>query len=364
MNVHLIKTPEYGKIQFEEVFELLSSFHGPLRFFLNEYAFSEEDFPFLKRYRPEFTFKNVHDTKMVDYIREAGFPLSWRELFSLCDYFRNIFLIPEEDFVVLLTNRKNSLNWFSHVHGRNVFVHIGDWGYYTRSNPKYPIAYQVVENVMQSLMELDVTGEMDDCIHMEAIGCMNDFCRNKEQILLKLRTADICQLCQDKMKQKQIPNALINQVHEIFEGIRKELLFKQNYNFPTEPGVIEVSARLKITIPDFNNLELRLNPLFKTLYIFFLRHPEGVRLKDLVDFRKEFVELYGQLTNTDDNNAIQDNINDLINPHSNSFSQKKSKINKIITDLLGNELSEFYKIEGKRGQAFKIPLDPALIHFL
>ncbi|MBK8622850.1 MAG: hypothetical protein IPN79_14130 [Saprospiraceae bacterium] len=153
------------------------------------------------------------------------------------------------------------------------------------------------------------------------------------------------------------------QVFDMFESIRRELLFKQRYHKNTEAVAIEISKKHKIIIPSFNNLEIRLNPLFKTLYIFYLKHPEGVRLKDLVDFKEEFIEIYGQLTNTDDNEAIRDNIEELINPLSNSFSQKKSKINKILSDLLGSQLSSFYKIEGNRGQAFRIPLSQELVYF-
>ncbi|MBK8622849.1 MAG: hypothetical protein IPN79_14125 [Saprospiraceae bacterium] len=201
MNVHLIKTPEYAMEKHLEVFNFLSSFHGPLQFTCSDYEFYEQDFPFLKKYRPDFVFKNVNEGKKNNFIPEAGFPLSWRELFSLCDDYRQKTNLPSEDFVVLLTGRRNGLNWFSNVTNKNIFVHTDDWDIITKSNPKYPIAYQVIENIIQSLMGLEYSEGDNEYIHMEPIGCMNDFCQNKIQILIKLRTADICPRCLDKIKQ-------------------------------------------------------------------------------------------------------------------------------------------------------------------
>ena len=361
MKVHLIRTSEYEKGQFESVLDLLASFDGPLEFIGSDFEFDTAKFPFLQMFYPDFKFKYESDIKKMNFDTERGYPLSWRELFSLCDYYRNTHSIPQEDFVVLLTMRRNALNWFSHQQDKNVFVHTGDWDYYTNANPKYPIAYQVLENVMQSLMTIDSINIPNECIHSDTRGCMNDFCQNKDQILLKLRTADICPTCMNKIIEEKIDNHIVDQVHETFEGIRQELLFKQKFKIPNEPVPIKVTERKQIILPTLNNLEIRLNPLFKTVYIFYLKHPEGVRLKDLSSFKTELLDIYGRLSSADDNQVIKAKISDLISPLSSSFSQKKSKINKIITDLLGDSLAQFYRIEGQPATPFRINLPSELI---
>jgi hypothetical protein len=361
MKVYLIKTPEYNFEDFNEVFELLSSFDGPIEFIASEYEFDKQQFPFLQKFYPDFKFKYDSDLQKVNFDKEFGMPLSWSELFSLCDFYRHTFNIDPNDFVVLLTIRRNALNWFSYCENKNAFVHTGDWENYTNANSKYPIAYQVVENVMQSLMKIDTVTIPNINVHKDSRGCMNDFCENKEQIILKLRTADICPDCIEKIQGENIEQPIVNQVIEIFEGIRKELLFRQKFKTLITPVPISINEKKQILLPQLNNLEIRLNPLFKALYIFYLKHTEGVRLNELNDFKAELLNLYDDLSGADNPHTIELRISDLVNPIGGSFSQKKSKINKIITDLLGEPLANFYRIEGQPGEPFKINIPSRLI---
>lgn len=363
MKVHLIKTPEYKTNDYTDVVEFLTSFKGPIEFHKSEFKFDESLFPFLKKFHPDFKFKYESDIQKKDYDPEKTTPLSWRELFSLCQYFRKKKSIPDCDFVVLLTVRKNALNWFSAQSTNDYFVHTGDWDYYTNSNPKYPIAYQILENMMQSLMKIDVVHSNKN-VHFDTRGCMNDFCQNKSQVMLKLRTADICASFMEEIHKENIDEKIVAQVDDIFEGIRQELLFKLKFKTPLQPVQIIVTADNKIFLPALKNIEIRLNPLFKTVYIFYLKHPEGVKLVDLSDFKNELLDIYGRLSVVDDNKIILGNIRNLINPISNSFSQKKSKINKIIKDLLGKDLAEYYMIGGSKGAPFKINLPKDLIMIL
>ncbi len=355
MNVYLIKTPEYEAENFRDVCNFLSSFDGDLKFIPSSYEFSATEFSFLEY----SSFKNYEGVKKLLYDITIQKQLTWEQLFSLCDYYRILFKIEPNDFVVLLTERRNELNWFSHFENKNCFVHTGDWEHFTDANPKYPIAYEVVENVMQSLMKIDSVTIPNAYVHTDSRGCMNDFCQNKREIILKLQTANICTDCIEKIRIEGVDPAILNQVRAIFNGIRNEFIFKteENHSYPL-PLVVDDTG--KIFLPN-QNLEIRLNPLFKTLYIFYLKHTEGVRLNELNDFRAELLSIYRKLSVTDDNQTIELRINDLVNPLGGSFSQKKSKLNKIITDLLGEPLARFYRIEGEPGEPFKINIPTNLI---
>lgn len=366
MKIHLIKTPEYELENLQVVHEFLTSFEGPFEFVLSDYEFNREDFYFLQyNLFPYHNFKYQSNAEVIKYDPQRGNPLSWIELFSLCKHYREIFKLDPNDFVVLLTKRKNGLNWFSAKDDfRNVFVHTEEWENYTPINAKYPIGYQVIENVLQSLMKLDLNSVPNQYIHEPLVGCMNDLCINKKQIIIKLQTANICDDCIQKMHAEKISSDTLNQVHEIFSGIRNELLFKKNFKKQVQPVELVIKPNNKIVLPELNNLEIRLSPLFKTLYIFYLTRKEGVRLNELSDFKSDLLWIYRRLSNlaVDDTNVILEaRIDDLINPFGESFSQKKSKINKIITELLGEPLARFYRIEGTPGEPFKINIDKNLI---
>ena len=56
---------------------------------------------------------------------------------------------------------------------QNVFIHTADWETFIPGDPKYPVAYQVISNVLQLQMSDDLA-QKEDCLHEVAIGCMND----------------------------------------------------------------------------------------------------------------------------------------------------------------------------------------------
>ncbi len=354
MKVYLLRTPEYNIEHFEEVHELLSSFDGPLEFVADKYEFNPEQFPFLQKFWEDFQFPGYEsDVSKISFDNEREIPLSWVELFTLCDFYRSTFKIFNDDFVILLTLRKNALNWFSHCDkNRNIFVHTGDWEYYTKAPQKFPVAYQVIENIMQLLMNLNPEQKSSPYMHIEPLGCMNDFCQSKQQVILKLRTGDICSDCLTKMREERIDDEIINQTIEIFEAIRTQLLFVQGFTRNQNPKPIKIDTSGGIFI---GNKKINLNPLESTLFIFFLKHSEGISLNDLQSHKQELLKLYKIIRP----GAEESKISDLIKPYYNNgtFSVNKSRLNRKIKSKLGEPLACFYYLDKSRGEAFKIRIN-------
>lgn len=336
MKIHLIRTPEYEVDNLKEVHQILNSYKGPMEFVMKDFQFDKDDYDFL----------------------ESDYPLSWEELFSLCVYYRTKYRIRKDDFIVLITYKTNSLNWFSHCdESKNVFIHAAEWEkFYVKAHHKYPVAYQVIENVLQNLMEIDSVNGNNEYVHSTVRGCINDFCEDKREVILKLRTADICEKCIKRISEKEIPVALIDQVFQILEGLRTQFLFKKNINRFAGPFSVFIDENYKLLIPQLGNKELILEPLFSTLYILFLLNPEGIKLKNLIDFKQELKEIYKYLNPNLNSPQIEKRIEDITNPLNGSFSQKKSKINKKIKDQLGDTISQHFLITGKPSHPFKINL--------
>ena len=359
MKVHLIKTPDYPIENFIEVIDILRSFNGPLEFMSSSQEFNKEDFYFLTGSDGDYSFPESN-SKMA-YKVSQGIPLSWKELFSLCDYYRDFHGIPPNEFVILLTEKNNSLNWFSMFElNRNAFVHCGDWELFTDAPSQYPIAYEVVANVLRCSMkpEMELPAPY---FHSESIGCMNDLCVDKKAVLLKLKTGDICKDCHEKLLEENTDEKIIDQAFNIFEGIRSQLLFRQGLKRKVKLSMITLNERRRLTFNELGNLELKLFPLPKTLYVFYLLHPEGVRLNELNDYKPELLNLYRKFSVSDSGVDIISRIDDLVDPHGGSFSQKKSQLNKIIKNLLGDTLAQHYRIEGEPGERFKINLPEHLV---
>ena len=361
MNIHLIKSPDYPVQEFREVIDLLRSFSGPVNFVSSQLEFKKDDFFFLTRdmRSPDFSGLNVLQKKF--YLPEMGVPLSWKELFSLCRYYRDAINIPKDDFVILLTERLNTMNWFSMFEPeRNAFVHCGDWDLFTDAPPQYPIAYEVIANLLRCLMEPDFNNPMKS-FHQPSIGCMNDLCLQKGDIILKLKTADICKDCHQGLVDAGVDDEIIEQSFLVFEGMRTQLLFRKGLKRKRDPVAIVLNHQRRLIFPDLGNLELRLTPLEKVLYVFYLMRSEGVRLNELCDHRQDLLNLYRKFAVHDDNLEIESRITSLTDPLGNSFSEKKSTLNRKIRTLLGEELGAHYTIKGEPGSAFRVGLTLDLI---
>ena len=59
---------------------------------------------------------------------------------------------------------------------------------------------------------------------------------------------------------------------------------------------IRVTRDFRILLPDRFDTEIRLRPLVKTVFLLFLRHPEGIRFRDLHDYRDELTGLYARIS--------------------------------------------------------------------
>ena len=365
MRIYLLKTPEFSEEQFQNVYNFLKTFKGPLKFSKINLDFDKEKFPFL--FYPYINTDYKSDGKKGNFKQEIGTILRWKEIFSLSTYYRDTVKINKNDFVIVLTDRRNELNWFSKFdEKRNIFVHTSDWDAFTNANPKYPIAYQIVENVMQFLMKLESQSPYNPYIHFQPTGCMNDFCQNKQEVILKLQNANICETCIAKIRHENIDNKILQQVYKIFDGVRNELVYKNR--------TIEQNADIKlaITVTKKNeifigNLEIRLTPLRKTLYLFFLENKlinnHGILFNDLGDFKIELMNIYRKLAVEGDMDILKTRINALVNPLEDRFSQEKSRINSIISDTLGKNIAKDYILSGGRNEPSKINISNDLIKF-
>lgn len=354
MKVHLISTPDVHPQLMNEVLEILKTVSGPLEFSILKMNWSKEDLYAVNqhRFRSDFRFKIDSEYKKQKYDARRGYPLSWRELFFLCEKTRIAKDLEDEDFVVLITNRRNSLNFFSMFDNngdRNSFVQASDWDYFIDSPAAFPVAYEVLADILRILMKLELNDAEQDFFHKNPIGCFNDYCNNKREIILKLRTADICENCLKCMKNEGVDEQIIIQVLQIFEKIRVSLKFSQGFVGSIRPKAIKVNAKGEIFL---DGMEISLTPLEKTIFIFFLKHSEGVRIAELSDYEEEIFGIYKKLKINPDPAIIKN----LVNIIDGNFNYNKSRLNANLRKKIGEPLANFYLISGVPGEEFRIPI--------
>ena len=149
-----------------------------------------------------------------------------------------------------------------------------------------------------------------------------------------------------------------------YELLIKELgsvLFEQDAKKIFQPSRLFMDEEFRIYLPDFNNTEIVMTPLPKTLFILFLRHPEGINLKSLIDYKKELLEIYKLLSYRETYFNMIESVNRICNPFEGSINEKLSRIKEAFLRKISMDTAKYYIVTGKRGMKKKIEIDRSLI---
>lgn len=378
MNIYLLRSPELKEETYRNVLHLLQQFRGPLNFLeceeeiLQNISDGEEI-----EYKTKEDFEKLKDVPLrsMTYERMENrlfFPhkevvKTWEQLFAECDKYRNQKRISENDIVVLLTDIGNKPNWFGSVSPsmKNYFVQTSNWEHFFGSSIdiRFPIAYEVIIWIMRYYMFPTNKAIMDN-IHKTPKGCIMDFCQDKSQIILKMRTADVCDSCMNLFVERDIPKLYTRQFFEILDGIRETMTFRGRSKLFRQPSRLEIKGYTKkISFIDLGGLELRLNPKEKALYLLFLKYSDGINLNELQDHKEELKQLYAHFCNQSNPETIKKTIELLVNPLENDVNTILSRINKKIKEAVGETLQDFYCIYGERGEKKRIKLERELVDY-
>ena len=354
MNVYITHTPEFPADKVDEVISLLQGIPGELKF-VERKQLTKDQYKLLDNRFEDFSGIDV---------------LSFKEYFNLVDRFRTILESKNDDFVIMITTIQHNLNWFSGFKNKDIFVRGGEWDIISNVDSKFGIAHQCIENIFQSLMGLDILNyKTDPNIHMEAIGCINDFCRYKPDILKKLKSADICESCDNRFRQNGGSDIILSHIISIIEKIRKEFVISKRFTDQLKLDIVKVDSDGKISIG--NNI-LELDVLPRVLYIGFLKHLEGLQNNKLCENRKIFEEIYPKVKT--DREPDPDAVRNMVCKkseiehakvyHKPTFETYRSKVKGALIKSLGKILSDFYHIKYVEDQnhnmLFKVALSKGL----
>jgi len=220
--------------------------------------------------------------------------------------------------------------------GKNIFIYGLEWESYTERDSKFGIAYEVAENIFQSQIELNIDNvDNEPNIHDPSIGCINDMCMDKTDILLKLRTADICKDCLRRARDKKISPLVLEHISRIIRNLREEFVNTIKIESP-ENVFVDPDREVKI-----GNKEVSLDPLNKVLFIFFLKNLQGIETKLICEYKDEFYEIYKEVRDNPDNKSIEK----LVDGSKRNFEVNRSRLNKALYSQLGPNLAEYYIID-------------------
>ena len=135
-------------------------------------------------------------------------------------------------------------------------------------------------------------------------------------------------------------------------------------SYRVKPSHLNIDDTGRIFLADWNEgTEVKMDDLSKAVYFFYLRHPEGARLKELLDHEEEIFSYYLNITCREDIDEIRKSVHNLLDPYANGLNVCLSRIKKAFKDIVGDRIARFYYIDGQSGENRSIRLDRNLVRW-
>jgi hypothetical protein len=126
-----------------------------------------------------------------------------------------------------------------------------------------------------------------------------------------------------------------NDIKELIEEVKQKIEILQSKGYlitlmdtlfsQINLSPVKVDKEGVITLPNYN-IEIKMPPLSRSLYILYLLHPQGISFSTLHEHHQLLKKIYLTISNRTDYDSLQKSIQDLIDPKSNSFHEKCSRI--------------------------------------
>lgn len=166
-------------------------------------------------------------------------------------------------------------------------------------------------------------------------------------------------------EQEKTINELMEEVRERVSKLRQrgiaEYLLEQLIHPDDRLSRLVITNDWRILLPDYNDMEIKMEPLVKAVYLLFLRHPEGILFKHLPEYREELTQIYNQLRPSGLTDRAMQSIEDVTNPMKNSINEKCARIRGAFVGQFDDYMARHYYIDGQRGEAKKIALPRDLV---
>ncbi len=108
---------------------------------------------------------------------------------------------------------------------------------------------------------------------------------------------------------------------------------------------IVVADDLRVSIPELGNLEVKMPTLSRVLYVFYLRHREGVEFKFLSEYTDEILALYRLASNRLDDRKLRATVESLVNPTENKINECVSRIKAAFLKVMDDYLARNYYLK-------------------
>jgi hypothetical protein len=192
----------------------------------------------------------------------------------------------------------------------------------------------------------------DEAIKHIVIDNWEDYCLGDNMIGNFLPAVDYTEQLDDDAK--EVVQELENKLADLKDSgqllflipVLKDLLNKQSQKIDFNSiSKIEIDYQNKIQLPFFKK-EVELSHLTKAIYFLFLKHPEGINLKELGNYKKEMLTIYNSVSNQLDYDKMAKSIDDVINLETKAIYTHLSRIKSAFYKIMDASFAKYYIVSG------------------
>lgn len=289
--------------------------------------------------------------------------LTWEGVEQVIEIIRERTGIPEQEEVVLLTPTINDVNFFVFLlGGNNTYIHTADWKRFTHADMDVAVAYILARNILTRGMH-DFAEERLNALHRKPRGCIMDFCLDKSDVQLMMRTADACPECMkrigERIKSGHLNIEVVKDCFRLMERTRADLLYVRQFPWTEEPARIRIEGMLQHIDLVGQGKRFKLPPMQRALYLTFLECLNGIPLSHLPDpeHLSRLTAFYSAFAPSGTRQSQAEVARELAEDVDGKLRQTLSKIRRVFRDELGEEEANHYTIEGDAEGIFRIALD-------
>ena len=165
---------------------------------------------------------------------------------------------------------------------------------------------------------------------------------------------------------KEVVKDLENRLSELKDNgqllfllpILKDLLNKQSQKIDLYSiSKMEIDYQNKIKLPYFKK-EVELSHLTKSIYFLFLKHPDGINLKELGNYKKELLTIYTSVSNQLDNDKMAKSVDDVMNLETKAIYTHLSRIKSAFYKIMDDSFAQYYIVSGSGEKIRRVLIDP------
>ena len=136
--------------------------------------------------------------------------------------------------------------------------------------------------------------------------------------------------------------------------VLKDLLYKlsQKIDF-NSISKMEIDFHNNIQLPYFKK-EVELSHLTKSIYFLFLKHPEGINVKELSNYKKELLTIYTSVSNQLDYDKMAKSVDDVVNLETKAIYTHLSRIKSAFYKIMDASFAKYYIVSGSGEEDRKV----------